>query len=214
MLVALTLLAAIALPALAHTKARSQHSTCANNLQQIGQAFRIWANDDGDMFPWNLPTGGGGSQGRTLAWEYFSFLSNELVTARILACPSDNGRAPTNFVVNMRKNNNLSYFVGTHAKETDPDTFLSGDRDILGGSSATCVIAGNIPVTGFTDVSVLNARWSLTNHVNAGNLVWADGRAESTSNSSLRRGIVGPVLDVGLLNGHILKPYILGELSY
>jgi type II secretory pathway pseudopilin PulG len=208
------LLAAIALPALAQTKPRSQRSACLNNLMQIGQAFRIWADDHGDIMPWNVHISNGGSMGGGLAWEYFSSVSNEFPTARVLVCPSDTGRTPTNFAVNLRRNNNLSYFIGTHASNTVPDTLISGDRDIEGGSLGVCGLANNISLTQF-DFPVTSMKWSRTNHVNSGNVVMADGSAQLLSNTGLIRRIIGPIPEGPRpLNRHVLKPYLQGELSY
>ncbi len=48
---------------------------CVNNMKQLGLAVRIWANDNGDIFPPDVQS-----------------MSNELATAKILVCPSDEGR--------------------------------------------------------------------------------------------------------------------------
>src|SRR6476661_5082188 len=35
--------------------------SCVNNLRQVGLAFRIWANDHGDKFPWQVAAKDGGT---------------------------------------------------------------------------------------------------------------------------------------------------------
>lgn len=50
---------------------------CVNNMKQLGLAMRVWAQDNDDKYPTSLVV-----------------MSNELVTARILVCPSDKAQAP------------------------------------------------------------------------------------------------------------------------
>jgi competence protein ComGC len=48
------LLAAVFLPALAKSKARSSRIGCTNNLKQIGLAFRTWAIDNNNLYPMHV----------------------------------------------------------------------------------------------------------------------------------------------------------------
>ena len=112
----IAILAAMLLPALARAKARAQRINCTNNLKQVGLAFKTWALDNGDRFPMLVPSGEGGppdgtafqnSVGRlrTVApqagylYQVFGVMSNELSTPKILACPSDERNAHTNFTM-------------------------------------------------------------------------------------------------------------------
>src|SRR5579863_2899464 len=47
----IAILASMLLPALARAKQKAQRISCINNLKQVGTAYRIWANDNGDRFP-------------------------------------------------------------------------------------------------------------------------------------------------------------------
>src|SRR5881392_4265480 len=57
----IAILAGLLLPALAKAKAKAQKIACTNNLKQVGLSFRIWANDNGDVFPMGVSTNQGGS---------------------------------------------------------------------------------------------------------------------------------------------------------
>src|SRR5271163_4446406 len=47
----IAILASMLLPALARAKQKAQRIQCINNLKQVGTAYRIWSNDNGDKFP-------------------------------------------------------------------------------------------------------------------------------------------------------------------
>ena len=100
--VVLVILPAMLLPALSQAKGRAQSVNCANNMKQIGLAFRTWAIDNNDNFPFNVSTNKGGtlelcapgSDGfdRNAAF-HFQVMSNELTTPNILVCPADSKEA-------------------------------------------------------------------------------------------------------------------------
>jgi hypothetical protein len=101
LVIPLVILPAMLLPALSHAKGKAQSINCANNMKQIGLAFRTWAIDNNDNFPFNVSTNKGGtlelcapgSDGfdRNAAF-HFLVMSNELSTPKILVCPADTKR--------------------------------------------------------------------------------------------------------------------------
>src|SRR5271154_329585 len=111
----IAILAAMLLPALAAAKRKAQRINCVSNLKQVGLAFRIWEGDNGDKYPMQVSYTQGGaldyvySQANTSPFQptkmsnnvayCFAVMSNELSTAKILLCPSDNANttAATNF---------------------------------------------------------------------------------------------------------------------
>jgi len=153
----IAILAAMLLPALARAKARAQRINCANNNKQVGLAFKTWALDNNDRYPQSVTSDQGGPPSQqllnpapgtapntTYMYQIFGVMSNELSTPKILACPSDDSTAHTNFLMSATaaptmvgneyplNNINISYFVGRDATEETPQMFLAGDRNIDG----------------------------------------------------------------------------------
>ena len=109
------------LPALAKAKKRAQRINCVNNLKQAALAFRIWAADHEDQFPMAVSTNKHGTsewvEGGN-AFRHFQVMAAELVTPKILVCPSDNRQPASGF--RTLTNQKLSYFVGLDADQTKP----------------------------------------------------------------------------------------------
>src|SRR5205085_8808294 len=101
----IALLAAIFLPALAKSKARSSRLGCTNCLKQIGLAFRSWSLDNNDQFPMRVSVTNGGTMelvASGVVYPHFQVMSNELSTPKILLCPNDEKRSyATNFAVDL-----------------------------------------------------------------------------------------------------------------
>jgi prepilin-type N-terminal cleavage/methylation domain-containing protein len=55
------ILAALLLPVLAEGKARAKRLWCESNLEQVGLAFHIFANDHHGRFPMDVPMNDGGA---------------------------------------------------------------------------------------------------------------------------------------------------------
>ena len=101
--------AGMLLPALGKAKTKAQRIACIGNLKHIAIATRIYAIDNQDRYPWQVPQAEGGtaevatpksdttalldSNGRPIfdanAWLHFQALSNELSNPKIVRCPSD-----------------------------------------------------------------------------------------------------------------------------
>ena len=142
-LVVITILAAMILPAMNEAHLRAERIQCNNNLKQIGLAFRIWEGDNTNSYPMAVPKSAGGTMEFITgpnAFHHFQVMSNELSTPWILVCPSESETTrirATNF--NYFSNSNLSYFVAVVSNDANPQIAMqtcktprkSGNRDAI-----------------------------------------------------------------------------------
>jgi prepilin-type N-terminal cleavage/methylation domain-containing protein len=191
----IAILASMLLPALSKAKARALRIGCVSNLKQVGLGLRMWADDNEDRYPWYVPVSDGGSKTVTEAWRHFAPISNEIVTPKILHCPSDREKSkaldfssdPTDLDGYLTlKNDGLSFFVGTEADESRPGMHVAGDRNVLSDkNNQNCVPAGI--TTGITTLHPVNdnPRWDKTIHTSSGNMALTDGSVQQFSTFSL-----------------------------
>jgi prepilin-type N-terminal cleavage/methylation domain-containing protein len=180
----IAILAGMLLPALAKSKAKAKRIACVNNMKQISLALRMWSNDHQDKLPWNVLESEGGSGTDPADWtDHFRVASNELGTATILYCPSDKKKKTATNWVSANGDLNVSYFVGTSAREEKPETILLGDQNVLGGSG------GLDPSWSLFLGSSIDAKWDDTMHVRAGNIALSDGSIQQMKTEQLRAHI-------------------------
>jgi prepilin-type N-terminal cleavage/methylation domain-containing protein len=184
------ILVALLLPSLSKAKAKTQRTACVNNQKQLGVSFTMWANDHDGKIPSTVDVSQGGSKALYEAWQHFITMSNELVTPKILHCPSDRAKQTANdfssSATGLRtlENAAISYAVGTGTRLDMPAAHLAGDRNLLGRDGQGCgpsAIFGVITRLRVAD----NPRWDSTMHVNAGNMVLADGSTHQFTQTAL-----------------------------
>jgi hypothetical protein len=177
-LVIIVVAVGLLLPALAGSH-KGARINCVSNLKQMGLAFRMWSNDHAEKFPMAVSTTGGGSIEYIGAGPLHHFLaiSNELNRPKVLACPSDKKKSLVADFARLT-HKNISYFVGLGASETEPQSILSGDRNLsLNGVLASGIFSptGNSPVS-----------WTKDIHKYAGDIDLGGGSAQQASTTNLQ----------------------------
>ncbi|HEU5124055.1 MAG TPA: type II secretion system protein [Verrucomicrobiae bacterium] len=177
------LLGALILPRLAHVHVNTARNSCASHLKQVGLAFQLWSEDNGNKYPMAVSTNQRGSMERALAGDIvltFQVMSNELSTPRVLVCRADERRT---YVTNFTDltGDNISYFVGVDATATNATMFLGGDRNLTIGKGIS---------SGLQSITTNQAvRWTSEIHKNAGNVLLVDGSVQQFSSSGLREAL-------------------------
>jgi prepilin-type processing-associated H-X9-DG protein len=147
-----------------------------------------------------VPLAEGGSQelvrngfavGREFYFSYHHFqtLSNELVLAKMLICPTDTRLPAASFSV--LQNSNVSYFVGVQAEFSKPESILAGDRNLTANSSPNPSI-----LHGAADNRMW---WTRELHQLKGNILFADGHVEEWNNAMLAAGVGGQLAGADLI---------------
>lgn len=192
-------------------RVKSRRIACVNNLKHIGLAMRIFSTEHTN-FPMAVPVSQGGA--RELAddagriWLIYLRLTNELVTPKILWCPSDERRraaaafnpsplaseTPSSF-----GNQHISYFLGLNASEDQPQTILAGDRNLTNesgvlGPGRHVLVAGS--KLGLDDQI----------HQNSGNILLGDGSVQRLTSGRLRDQFRDALSDSGLASNIWLFP--------
>ena len=197
-IVVVSFLTIILLPAFAvsHRPRRSLRINCVCNLKQVGLAFRMWSDDNNNLYPMRALTNQAGGllfADETNGFRYFQVMSNELSTPKVVVCPADSRIAATNFTTDF-SGLHLSYFVGLSADELHPNTLLSGDRNVTNGQK---------PMHGILEVqNNQNIGWTSELHNGFGNVGLGDGSVQQFTPN----GLTAFVRNSGIATNRILLP--------
>jgi prepilin-type processing-associated H-X9-DG protein len=160
---------------------RSSRIGCVSNLRQIGLAYKIWADDNGGKYPMQISVTNGGAMelaatGNVVAT--FQIMSNVLSDPVLLSCPGDSNHfETTNFLADFTARN-ISYFVGLDAANTQPQTLLSGDDNL--------VVNGTKARSGILYLHTNDSlAWTGERHGGEGNIGLADGSVQELNSAGL-----------------------------
>jgi hypothetical protein len=191
--------AALVMLALQRVNDKSWRLCCNCNLKQLGTAYRVWANDNGNQFPAFTPLTNRGwsdllarTNASTYCWTNYVTMANEIGQAPLLLiCPSDVRQTAASF--SDLANTNISYFVGVDANDSYPQSFLGGDRNLGPGMNPDPQY-GFSPADGRGNDVVIKGPvcWSLKMHsrgnpAGQGNILLGDGSAQQVTTGNLNQ---------------------------
>jgi competence protein ComGC len=161
-----------------HDRNKAIGITCLVYLKNVGLAYRTWASDNNDLFPFQVSTNQQGTLELTndIAAQ-FRVLSNELATPKIAICPGLYSKIPeaTNWTELSAKN--VGYYVNIGADSKITNSILSGDPGFT---------IDNFPPTSGINRIRRHAQIRYPKDVHAGfaNVVKADGSAMRVKNEN------------------------------
>jgi len=180
-IVVLVVLAAMLFPTEPYAGRKAIRINCVNNLKEIGLAFRLWEGDNGNKFPMEISATNTGAMKLITngnAYVLWQMMSNELSPPKILYCTADTEHiAATNFTTGF-SDANISYFFGLDAKNSEPQTILTGDDNL----AVNDVPARSGVLTLWTNSVVA---WTAARHKFVGNIGLADGSVQQVTTLGL-----------------------------
>jgi hypothetical protein len=207
----LALISMIVAPTLASNSSTSDRAVCWNNLRLVGRGVQTWLGDHDGVQPWRarIVDGGtypGGLRAANAYYEY-SWMSNELVTPKILACPADGGVKTALTWDQFRfgyQSSAQSYTLALDSQSASKNQWLASDRNLRFDTGFGNCSAGFVGVNG---VYIWSTTLQWTNgavHGSAGHVLLYDGAVEFTSTARLREIVLAPEND-DAGNTHILR---------
>ena len=189
------LLLALAAPALCSGRSGSQLAACFNHLRLMGQGVQSWGSEHNELPPWATRVSDGGTRpiigskpGN--AWIEYAFLSNYLVTPKILACPADEGVKVAadwaGFTTIGFRSLALSYNLDLHSTPDRPRSVVSTDLNLR---FVPGVVGCSLGVNTAVSLAILpsplpDTYWTNAVHGLSGQLLMTDGSVELTDSAA------------------------------
>ena len=219
----IAILAGLLLPALAKAKSKALRGACVSNMKQIGLSEIMWVHDNEAITThWRMswkkgglggdPPGAGhgmAPQRATHAWYQWAFLSNQMLSPKILTCPADTVKLPkmaSTYTDMWRDQDNGGVSIGVGCDSGAEGTVggllpieraqtqvMSVDRNLQGNGTGTCSagLAGIFQANWNTTTLVVdpNVKWTNALHGAYGNLGFLDGSVVGGGLATLQSGI-------------------------
>jgi hypothetical protein len=218
---------------LRRTRCDASRIACVNNLKQVTMGYRLWSNDHGERFPWEVPRKEGGIQAEGIQpatgfgdlAEAFRCLSNELTVPKILVCPKDTTRVrASSFDAGdanrfggpgeMNTTSNLTYFAGWDARDGAPLQPLAGDSDFAAALTLMPATAGAWAMVKSVGVTTPSATlpaeagvgWESKLHATGGNLGLSDGSVQQLNSQQLQSTLARAAASTNTLRIRLVFP--------
>ena len=189
---------------------RAMRFKCRNNVRSMAFAYKVFANDNDDKFPFSttnaLATSNMAATNDHTLWLHFQAMSNELASSKILICPADRerfGDIKRDFGagadgLGAAGNAAVSYGGSLDASEARPNTILLLDRNLMTNiwnlSGKMLLAVSNRPPP----------EWDQRMHNLCGNAALADGSVQQVSNA----GLADLVRLQGIATNRLLLPLL------
>jgi prepilin-type N-terminal cleavage/methylation domain-containing protein len=229
----IAILAGLLLPALSSAKRKATQIACLSNMKQIALAYNMWANDvDRTALPFRVEATEGGLRNppagapwaglQNNLWFQYAWISNQLMSPKILASPADKKVKPASdfstsldggYMNPSYRNNAVTYPLGLDGG------YNSSTRTVIWADAQQHILLVDFNMktnapnqscsSGVTTAAGVRARpsdseWLPGMHgPGSGNVAKLDGSVEKVGNLDLR-----DMLDMGDDNGylHFLYP--------
>jgi hypothetical protein len=205
--VMLMVLAVLAMMWVKDQQAKSEKAArirCVGNLKNLGLAFKVFANDNDDKFPFATTNVLAGGNDHTL-WLHFQAMSNECGSAKILVCPADRERydniksdfsAGPDGLASVG-NAAVGFAAGLDASESNPNSILLLDRNLVTNS-------WNLRGKVLLAFPTRPPAWDGSQHKLRGNLALSDGSVQQVTLA----GLSNQVAQAGIATNHLLLPLL------
>jgi hypothetical protein len=154
--------------------------------------------DHQEQMPWRVPAKDGGTLGMSPGanvFFQFMYLTNEIRSPKILACPADTkvtvastwARGSESSVLNPAyRNNAISYFIGLDVKADAPQSILSGDGNLYAAANNQDCDYAMLQTAASLSTEEQSARWTAEVHGGIGNVLFRDGQVKTLDSDALK----------------------------